>query len=147
MGPVSFLCVPVGEGIRQGSDLDEDAFLNGEDCNAADAGAWTAAGEVSGLVVSSGSPTLVSWDEQATATGPGVTYNAVGGSLLALHASGLSAATSCLSGNLSVSGFSDGRPNPPVGDGYYYLTRARNSCADGGFGAGRSSLNSLTCAP
>ncbi|HEV8375685.1 MAG TPA: hypothetical protein VGR38_05550 [Candidatus Polarisedimenticolia bacterium] len=48
---------------------------------------------------------------------------------------------------MSVSGFSDGRPNPPVGDGYYYLTRARNSCADGGFGAGRSSLNSLTCAP
>jgi DNA-binding beta-propeller fold protein YncE len=146
-GPVTFLCVPIGEGIRQGADLDEDARLNADDCNAADGGAWSSATEVMNLGVAPGAPTHLSWDEQASLTGPGVVYNAVGGSLLALRASGLVAATTCLSGDLTLNGFDDSRANPPVGDGYYYLTRARNSCADGGFGSGRAVLNALTCAP
>jgi YVTN family beta-propeller protein len=146
-GPVTFLCVPVGEGIRQGSDLDEDTFLNGEDCNAADAGAWAAPGDVAGLAVSTGVPTSLSWSEQASTTGPGVFYDTVGGSLIGLKNSGLAAATTCLSGGLSANAYADTRSDPPVGDGYYYLVRARNSCADGGFGAGRESLGSLTCAP
>jgi len=146
-GPVSFLCVPVGEGIRQGIDLDEDLFRNGDDCNAADPGAWAAPVEVTNLSVSSATPTHLGWDEQATLSGPGVGYEVVGGSLLALRFSGLASATSCLSGSLTANAFDDPQAAPPVGDGYYYLTRARNSCADGGFGPGRGALAALACSP
>jgi hypothetical protein len=144
---VTFLCVPLGEGVRQGADLDEDAHLNGEDCNAADAGAWAAVFEVTNLSVGSGSPSPLSWDGQSAATGPGVIYDVTGGNLLALHASGLAAATTCVSGSLTISAFDDGRPDPPVGDGYFYLSRAKNSCATGGFGAGRELLDALSCSP
>jgi hypothetical protein len=30
----------------------------------------------------------------------------------------------------------DGRPDPPAGDGYYYLGRAGNGCGNGTFGDG-----------
>ncbi|MCI0656304.1 MAG: hypothetical protein L0170_04445, partial [Acidobacteria bacterium] len=116
-GPVTFLCVPVGEGIRQGSDLDEDSFSNGDDCNAADSGAWAAPAEVTNLTLSSGAPTQAAWDEQGTQVGPGVNYELVGGSLAQLRSSGLASATSCLAGALSSNAYGDTRPAPPVGDG------------------------------
>ena len=146
-GPVTFLCVPLGEGIRQGADLDEDQFLNGDDCNLADSGAWADPAEVTNLSLSSGAPTQLGWDEQATATGPGVNYEVVGGLLTGLRSAGLAAATSCLAGGLVANAYDDARPIPPIGDGYYYLTRARNSCAEGGFGPGRGTLGVLSCAP
>ena len=94
-----------------------------------------------------GSPTVLTWDEQATATGPGVVYDTVGGNLSALPVSGLNpTTTSCLSGDLTTNSATDSRPSPPVGDGYFYLARARNTCATGGFGLGRSSLDPLSCA-
>jgi hypothetical protein len=127
-------------------DLDEDSHLNGDDCNAADPGAWAPATEVTNLAVGSGFPTPLAWDEQATSDGPGMTYDTAGGSLLALRASGW-AAVSCLAGGLATNAFVDSRPDPPVGDGYFYLTRAVNSCAEGGFGPRRDALESLTCAP
>ena len=145
-GAITFLCVPLGEVARQGLDLDEDAHRNGTDCNLSDAGAWAVATEVAGLTVASGQTTQLSWTEQATATGPGILYDTAGGSLSALRSSGL-AATSCLAGSLSASSTQDARPDPPTGEGYYYLVRARNSCGDGGFGAGREALGSLSCAP
>jgi len=80
-----------------------------------------------------------------SATGPGVAYDAVGGSLLTLPASGLVASTACLSGDLTTNSYGDSRPDPPVGDGYYYLVRAENSCASGGFGPGRAPLDPLSC--
>jgi hypothetical protein len=146
-GPVTFLCVPVGEGIRQGSDLDEDSFLNGDDCDAADSGAWAAPAEVTNLTLTSGAPTQAAWDEQGTQAGPGVNYELVGGSLAQLRSSGLVSATSCLAGGLTSNVYSDVRPAPPVGDGYYYLIQALNSCAEGGFGAGRAALSALACSP
>jgi YVTN family beta-propeller protein len=146
-GPVSFLCVPLGEGIRQGIDLDEDSFVNGDDCNPADPGAWTVPAEVTNLCVSAGAATQLSWDEQATASGPGVNYEIAGGSLLELRSSGLVSATSCLTGGLTGTNYDDSRPVPPLGDGSYYLTRARNSCADAGFGPGREALDAVTCSP
>jgi hypothetical protein len=146
VGPLTFLGVPLGAGNRLGVDLDEDSHLNGDDCNAVDSSAWAPATEVTNLEVGPGSPTQVSWDEQASAEGPGVIDDAVGGSLVALHASGWGAATR-LSGGLTTPAWVDSRPDPPVGDGYFYLTRARNSCAEAGFGPGREALDSLHCAP
>jgi hypothetical protein len=146
-GPVTFVCVPMGEGVRMGADLDEDLHSNGEDCAAGDAGAWAPATEVAGLMVGTGTPTRLTWEEQATAAGPGVAYDTAGGGLLALHASGLGASASCLSGNLAAGIFDDTRPDPPVGDGYYYFAGSRNACANGGFGPGRGALDALACAP
>jgi len=147
-GQLTFLCVPMGEGVRLGANLDEDLLLNGDDCASADPGAWAPATEVTNLIVATGSPTLLTWDEEATATGPGVVYDAVGGTLSALRASGLNTTTtSCLSGSLTTNSDTDSRPDPPPGDGYFYLARARNVCASGGFGAGRPSLDTLSCGP
>ena len=146
-GAVTFLCVPLGEGGRLGVDLDEDLRRNGDDCAADDPGAWAPATEALHVAVTVDSPAHLVWDDQASATGPGVVYDVVGGSLLALRASGLASSTGCLSGDLSVSAYDDARPDPPIGDGYYYLARSRNICADGGFGPGRTGLDTLTCAP
>jgi YVTN family beta-propeller protein len=145
VGPLTFLCVPIGEGIRLGSDLDEDGRRNGEDCAAADPGSWAPAAEVAALVVAEGSPTHVSWLDQAPQTGPGVRYHVAGGALSVLRTSGLDAATSCLSGELAVNGFDDGRPDPSLGEGHFYLARAQNGCGSGGFGPGRAVIEDLDC--
>jgi len=144
-GPITFLCAPVGSGTRLGGDRDEDATLNGDDCNPADPDAWSAAMEISNLVVADGAPTTLTWDEQASATGPGVRYDVAGGLLSALRGAGLEAATSCLTGDLSAASHDDPRPDPASKDAHYYLVRARNSCASPGFGPGRSVLDDLAC--
>jgi DNA-binding beta-propeller fold protein YncE len=144
-GPLQFLCVPIGEGVRLGSDLDSDLHPNGSDCNPGDDGAWAAPVEISGFTTDGRSPTHLAWSEQATATGPGIVYDAVSGALSTLRASGLAAATSCLASGLTVPSYDDVRPNPPVGDGWFYLARARNSCASGTFGPGREVIDTLVC--
>ena len=78
---------------------------------------------------------------------PDETAEHSGASLSALRASGLAAATSCLAGGVVPASFIDARPVPPSGDGYFYLTRGNNVCAVGTFGSGRSSLDTLVCAP
>ncbi len=144
-GMVSFLCVPTGEGIRQGINRDEDARLNGEDCNPADGGAWAPTVEVTALSLASGSPTPLTWNPQAGATGPGVRYEIAGGTLSQLRTAGIGPATACLAGDLAAASFLDARADPPVGEGYYYLTRAGNSCSAGTFGPGRAGPDSLDC--
>jgi YVTN family beta-propeller protein len=144
-GPISFLCATRGSGVRLGGDRDEDGVLNGGDCAPGDPGAWTSVAEIAGLALSGATPTALSWTSQAAATGPGVVYDVVGGLLSALRASGLVAATSCVGSNLTTAGFSDGRALPAPGDGFYYLTRAKNSCGVGVFGPGRAPLDPLTC--
>lgn len=145
LGPVQFVCAPIGDGVRLGSDLDADAHLNGSDCNPADAGAWAVPGEISGFSIDGVSPTHLAWDEQAGATGPGILYDTVSGSLSVLQASGLGAATSCLASGLTATSYDDVRTAPPAGDGWFYLARARNSCAPGTFGPGRAVIDSLAC--
>jgi hypothetical protein len=90
--------------------------------------------------------TQVSWNGQDGATGPGVVYDVAGGDLSALRSSGLAAATGCVDGDLGSPSHEDLRPDPAVGDGYYYVIRAENTCGDAGFGAGRGSLDVLDCA-
>ena len=144
-GPVSFLCSPLGSGVRLGTDRDLDGHLNGSDCAPADEGAFAQPGEVSGQQIAGEAPTVLSWSSQTASTGPGVVYDVAGGSLLALHASGLAAATGCLAGGLAPTSWQDARGNPAPGDGYFYLSAARNSCGSGGWGAERAAIASLTC--
>ena len=44
-------------------------------------------------------------------------------------------------------GFTDPRPDPLAGDGYFYLVRARNVCGTGVLGPGRESVDALDCTP
>ena len=146
-GPITFLCATLGSGLRLGGDRDEDGVPNGTDCAVADPLTWAPPSEISGLVVNLTPSTQVLWTDPSAATGPGLRFDVVSGSLSALRASGLAAATSCLAGGVVPASFIDARPVPPSGDGYFYLTRGNNVCAVGTFGSGRSSLDTLVCAP
>jgi hypothetical protein len=143
--PLTFLCATLGSGVRLGGDLDEDTVLNGNDCAAADGGAFALPVAVSGVTASGGAPTQLAWASQSGSTGPGLRYDIAGGLLSQLRASGLVAATSCLAPDVGTTTFSDSRPHPASGDGYYYLLRAENACGGGGFGTGRAALDSLAC--
>ena len=144
-GPINFLCATIDAGMRLGGDRDEDTFLNGDDCDPADPDSWTAPLEVAGLAVGDGTPTQLTWDEQSGPTGPSVRYDVVSGTLIALRATGLASATSCRAPDLDQGDYNDLRADPPPGDGYYYLVRARNGGAAATFGPGRSSLDSIVC--
>ena len=91
------------------------------------------------------SPTHLSWDDQASTTGPGLTYDVAGGTLASLDSLGLDATTSCIDTGLVSPDYDDARTPPVLGDGYYYLIRAVNSCLSATFGPGRESLSSLAC--
>jgi hypothetical protein len=103
------LTVPLGQ--RLGGDLDEDTFLNGDDCGPADAGAWNEPVAVANLSVEGISPTHLSWDGQASTTGPSLTYDVAGGTLANLDSLGLDAATSCIDTELSPE-YDDARLTP-----------------------------------
>ncbi|HEU4401753.1 MAG TPA: hypothetical protein VFT43_06570 [Candidatus Polarisedimenticolia bacterium] len=141
--PLTFLCAGLTEGVRLGADRDLDGHLNGDDCNSGDASAFAPPGEVLNLAVTGVDPASLTWDPQATQTGPGVRYDVASGSLSSLRSAGLPASTSCLAADLVPAAYNDTRADPPPGDGYYYLTRAEDSCGSGGFGGG--GLDSLVC--
>jgi DNA-binding beta-propeller fold protein YncE/mono/diheme cytochrome c family protein len=144
-GPIGFLCATIGSGLRLGGDRDEDAVLNGNDCAPADPSSWAPPSEVGGLSMQGKGPTAISWSDQAPGAGPGMRYDVAGGTLSALRASGIVAATSCIAGDLTAPAFSDTQAAPAPGDGYYYVIRAENGCGSGSFGPGRSSLDPLAC--
>ena len=145
-GPVTFLCATIGSGVRLGADRDMDGHLNGDDCSPGDALApYLTPTEVTGMTVAAATPTHLSWDDQPAGTGPGLVYDLAGGGLVALHSSGLGPATSCLASGLGAASFDDARGDPPAGDGYFYLTRGRNSCAAGTFESGPSVIDPLAC--
>jgi YVTN family beta-propeller protein len=144
-GPVSFLCGTIGSGARLGGDRDLDTFLNADDCGPSDPASWNPPAEVVGLSASGESPTRLAWSAQAAATGPGVRYDVAGGTIAELRSAGLAAATACLAGNLEAAAHDDARGGPEPGGVFFYLTRAENSCASGGFGPGRSALDPLDC--
>ncbi len=145
-GPVTFLCGTIGSGVRLGADRDFDGHLNGEDCSPGDAAApYLAPVEVDGLTVTSATPTHLAWSDEPPGTGPGLVYDLAGGGLAALHVSGPGPSTSCLSSGLASPSYDDTRANPAAGDGYFYLTRGRNSCAAGPFGSVPQAIDALSC--
>jgi DNA-binding beta-propeller fold protein YncE len=140
--PINFLCAPLDSGRRLGGDRDEDDVLNGDDCAPADPSSWGTPQDIGALDVT---PTGISWEEQLVAVGPGLRYRIVGGLISSLSTSGLTVATTCLTGPQENAAFVDPRPDPPENDGYYYLVSADNSCATTGFGPGRQAIDELTC--
>ena len=141
---ITFTCTPLGSGPRLGGDRDEDATLDGDDCAAADAGAFLAPAEVSALTVGQAISTTLSWSEQAGSTGNGVLYDVLGGDLANLRSLGVSA-TVCRAAGLSAATHVDMLTDPVPGAAHFYLVRARNSCGTATLGSGRESVDTLVC--
>ena len=144
--PITFTCTPLGSGPRLGGDRDEDAVLDGDDCAAADPGSFSAPVSVCDVFVSKTPSTTLVWTGQELTAGSGTVYDVLSADLSTLRSSGISA-TSCLEAAVQGATFVDMRLDPPPGDGYAYLVRARNACGSATLGAGRESLDLLNCSP
>ena len=87
------------------------------------------AGEVAGVTADKNGGFQLHW----TATGGG-TYDIASGGLIALRTSGGVGAATCAQNDVAATSWADGRPDPVVGDGYYYLVRGQNACGAGSYG-------------
>ena len=88
---------------------------------------------MSKLLALTKTPTTLSWDSQALTSGSGTLYDVVSGNLLT-PASAAFSVVSCLQSSTATN-FSDVRPAPAAGTGFWYLVRARNSCGTGSYGS------------
>lgn len=122
-------------------DSDGDNALDFSDCNPSDNTAFAVPGVVQSVAINSiaaSTNTAVSWQSQAATAGSGTVYDLVSGLLSSLTATGAYGSAICLANNIagtSTPPYTDTRAIPPVGDSYYYLIRAQNSCAVASFGA------------
>jgi hypothetical protein len=143
-GPITFTCATIGSGVRLGADRDEDLTLNGDDCAPANPSEWALPGMVTGMLVDATS--RLTWDAQVSPDPAPLAYEVAGGTLSSLPSNGFGLA-GCLAGDLVAPEWTDGRPNPPRGDGYFYLARARKPCGAGAFTSGSGAVEALSCSP
>jgi len=113
-------------------DIDGDGVANALDCRPLDGTISGPSGEVDGVTVSRGPTTNLSW---STLSGGTLGYDVSGGVLSLLRANGTSTDASCLENDVAGPAWSDSRPEPTAGDGYYYLVRGQNICGTGSYGA------------
>ncbi len=145
-GPISFFCVPVGDGPRLGGDRDIDGSLDGNDCAVTNPDLWAAPGYANEIVFAT--RTSLSWSDVGVSAGPETGYELVSGSLSDLRAAGVldPSNTSCRTETAEPSAHAlDEGPAP--GAGFYYLVRAENACGQGEFGHRRDELEPVTCEP
>jgi hypothetical protein len=95
---------------------------------------WSAPLETTNLIVTSVSPATanLSWDAQDVSAGPGTTYDLVSGTLG--PGPGVNFAGASCRQSAGPASYSDGNPDPAIGFGYWYLSRARNGCGVGTYG-------------
>ncbi len=107
-------------------DSDGDRITDGIDCAPADPGLRlrpTVVKNLTPTLAMSGNVTL-SWTSQDPQAGSSTRYDIVTGLLGQLTADGDYRSSSCLVDDHPDTPYVDTRPNPPVGDAYYYLIRA-----------------------
>ena len=117
-------------------DTDGDLVPDACDCGTSDPSAWAEPLELKRLRPSLAGSLRLGWDDVRSVAGSGTTYRVVRGRLTELQASGGFEAACTLGAGSSTPTASDTQPDPPPDDGYYYLVRAENGCADGTFGDG-----------
>lgn len=131
------------------TDADGDGVSDCADCNDMDAGAFAAPGNVEGLDVSDilGGYQFT-WSSQAATAGPGTAYDVYSGLVSSLSGTGDFSSGACLAENLAAASFDYLGADPPVGDAYYFMFRAQNSCATGSYGtAARDAGAALSAGP
>ncbi|HEX4825991.1 MAG TPA: hypothetical protein VFV19_16960 [Candidatus Polarisedimenticolaceae bacterium] len=94
--------------------------------------------EVTGVAVNDTPGTTLSWPD----VGGGAVYDVASQTLSDLRVNGTATAT-CLQNDVAVTSFSDPRPDPVPGDGYYYLVRAQTVCATGTYGFASGSVERI----
>jgi hypothetical protein len=129
------------------TDLDGDGhpdlLCGGNDCLDTNPFVWGVPFEVTNLQVGPGNSPIMTWDSQNAQAGPGTVFDLSSGTLSDLRSSGFSSST-CLQGGGGNS-FTDTRPDPVVGGGYWYLTRATNACGVGTFGSSARDSGITAC--
>lgn len=125
------------------NDFDRDGVLAGVDCNDSDSTLKSIPPDVAGLALSKVSgATRFAWTSEDPTAGTATNYDFARGLLSALRSSGTFGGAACLANDVSDTPYDDASPNPPVGDGYWYLMRGQNACGTGTYG--RSSLDAAS---
>jgi hypothetical protein len=143
-----------GDGFADCVDLDDDndSAADASDCAPLDPlNSAPPVLEVKNVLFTQGPvrTSLLTWQTQ----GFGVLYDVAGGLISQLRPDGGVSGATCLPGgnDLADATFDDTRPNPPVGDGYYYIVRSQKpSCGTGSYGlasSGPRPLPTSDCAP
>ena len=110
-------------------DDDGDGVADELDCAPLDSSASALPLEVFPVSFAAGPSQTMEW----TATGPGVRYDVSGRLLADMLSSGVSSAE-CIDDDVAAGSWSDPRPSPGTGDGYYYLVRGQTACGAGSYG-------------
>src|SRR6185503_18195226 len=104
-----------------------------DDCNEGDAQVWSVPPEVTGFDVVSSEPLSFAWNNLGPVSGPGTVHGVVSGGLLPAY--GMDFGNSaCLASGPETS-YTDLRPDPSPGTGFWYLVRGSNSCGTGTYGS------------
>jgi len=85
--------------------------------------------EVAGVLIDGKTGTTLTW----TALDGSAVYDIASSTISDLQSHGNATAT-CLSNDVTGTGYVDGQADPAVGDGYYYLIRAQSLCGTGTYG-------------
>ena len=112
-------------------DSDHDGVtVCGGDCNDGDPSVWAPPDEVANLMVDMNPSTRLSWTGQAVPPGSEISYDVVSGTVSPFDAS----TAVCLWSGAQTTA-DDGRVDPNLGQGFWYLVRGRNSCGGGTYGS------------
>jgi hypothetical protein len=114
-------------------DDDNDLEADATDCAPLNATAFGMPYELAGLDVLSGPPTTIIYQTQAI--GSGTVYEIIGGSLNRLAATQGFQEGFCITSLSTGGSWQDTRPNPRIGDGWYYIGRSVNACGACTFGS------------
>jgi len=110
-------------------DDDNDGVADATDCAPFDPTLSGPPPEVSGVQVNKSGGTSVQW----SSGGAGV-HDVASGDLGAMRANGNVGAATCAQNDQGGTTWTDARPDPGLGSGYYYLVRRQNVCGAGTYG-------------
>ena len=130
-------------GSNNNVDADGDGLIDVLDCEDANTSFHWPVADLQNLTSEPGPPTALSYS-QAAASGSGVTYDLVRGTIA--HLAGFTDAL-CLLNNDPTGSFQEAN-DPLVGEGFYYLVRANSTAACGGttsYGPGTSPALDAVC--
>ncbi len=121
-------------GANSNSDGDGDGLISVLDCSDSDSSSLYFPVEVTGDNVVAVATTTVSWNSQSNVTGISTRYDIVTGLVSDLASSKSYVSATCLQSGINGVSLADPRPDPVIGQIFYYLIRAANQCGKGTFG-------------